>query len=263
MTRDAVAGARAAGSNLQSAAPSFDDLVGSGLGSRSTQDRSPACKKLVEARSDRAKRELVSWATPVYAVAAAAGHLAAVLHATDRSAARSNWPPARAVVAPLLDDMVAAPRRRPASSRFRICSGRTDLLLRTSAGVRREVVAGIDHLLVDEFQDTDRIQCEIVRRIGPGGRCPPGPVRGRRSQAVHLRMAQRRPRRLRRFCHEGGGRRRHDRRPGAKFPVSDGDPGRGGGAGGAGDGRGGRCTAGLSTARGNRGPTGCSRCGCR
>ncbi len=46
-----------------------------------------------------------------------------------------------------------------------------DLLLRTrdllagSAEVRRRAAAGIDFLMVDEFQDTDPVQCEIVRRL--------------------------------------------------------------------------------------------------
>ena len=52
----------------------------------------------------------------------------------------------------------------------------SDLLSRTKAllddrpAVRRRVRSGIDQLLVDEFQDTDAVQCEIFRRIALEGK---------------------------------------------------------------------------------------------
>ena len=46
---------------------------------------------------------------------------------------------------------------------------RAEGLLASSPGVRREVVAGIDHLLVDEFQDTDDVQCRLVESLALSG----------------------------------------------------------------------------------------------
>lgn len=42
-------------------------------------------------------------------------------------------------------------------------------LLRDRPAVRREVVAAIDQLLVDEFQDTDGLQCQLVRLLALDG----------------------------------------------------------------------------------------------
>lgn len=42
---------------------------------------------------------------------------------------------------------------------------RTRDLLRDNSSVRQRVAAGIDHLMVDEFQDTDPVQAEIVRYL--------------------------------------------------------------------------------------------------
>ena len=47
-------------------------------------------------------------------------------------------------------------------------------LLESSDGVRREVRAGIDQLMVDEFQDTDDTQCRMVRSLALMGE-EPGP----------------------------------------------------------------------------------------
>jgi ATP-dependent helicase/nuclease subunit A len=81
---------------------------------------------------------------------------------------REQLAAARAVVAPLLERMN---RRRTSSGilTFSDLLRRTDRLLRSSAGVRREVVAGIDHLLVDEFQDTDDVQCRMVESLALTG----------------------------------------------------------------------------------------------
>ncbi len=78
--------------------------------------------------------------------------------------------PARAVLRPLLAEVERELRRRgiaPFAALIRDAAA----LLRSdaaAAAVRR----GIDQLVVDEFQDTDRLQCEIVRRLALEG--PPG-----------------------------------------------------------------------------------------
>jgi len=102
-----------------------------------------------------------------YAVAAAAGHLAAVLTPLI-DPPREQLTAARTVIAPLLDDMS---RRRMSAGilTFSDLLRKADSLLRTSAGVRGEIVAGIDHLLVDEFQDTDDVQCGMVASLALTG----------------------------------------------------------------------------------------------
>jgi ATP-dependent helicase/nuclease subunit A len=102
-----------------------------------------------------------------YVVAAAAGQLAAALTPLI-DPPREQLTAARTVIAPLLEDMS---RRRMSAGilTFSDLLRRADRLLRTSAGVRREVVAGIDHLLVDEFQDTDDVQCRMVASLALTG----------------------------------------------------------------------------------------------
>ncbi|MCU0222630.1 MAG: UvrD-helicase domain-containing protein [Acidobacteria bacterium] len=81
--------------------------------------------------------------------------------------------PARAVLRPLLAEVEEELRRRGISP-FAALIRDAAVLLRSdavAAAVRRE----IDQLVVDEFQDTDRLQCEIVRRLaleGPSGERP-------------------------------------------------------------------------------------------
>ncbi len=102
-----------------------------------------------------------------FEVAAVSGEIAAALDPlTDLH--RDQLAAARAVVAPLLDVLQ---RRRSAAglvtfSDLLRCAER---LLADSSGVRREVVAGIDHLLVDEFQDTDDVQCRLVESLALTG----------------------------------------------------------------------------------------------
>ncbi len=77
---------------------------------------------------------------------------------------------ARAVLGPLLAEVEKALRCRGISP-FAALIRDAAVLLRNdavAAAVRRE----IDQLVVDEFQDTDRLQCEIVRRLALEG--PPG-----------------------------------------------------------------------------------------
>ena len=103
----------------------------------------------------------------VYEVASAAGPLAALLTPLA-DPPREQLAAARTVVAPLLGSMA---RRRMSAGilTFSDLLRSADRLLQRSAGVRREVVAGIDHLLVDEFQDTDDVQCRIVQSLALEG----------------------------------------------------------------------------------------------
>ncbi len=93
----------------------------------------------------------------------------------------------------------------------------------------REVVRGIDHLLVDEFQDTDDVQCRLVEMLaltGEPSRRPSLFIVGDPKQSIYAwRSAD-----LAAYDDfvarvvEAGG---DDRRPGAEFPVGDADPRRG------------------------------------
>ncbi len=64
--------------------------------------------------------------------------------------------------------------------------------------VAERVRRDIDQLLVDEFQDTDALQCEIVAALALEGDAAdaPGTLPRRRPEAVGLRLAQRRHRRV-------------------------------------------------------------------
>ena len=103
----------------------------------------------------------------VHQVAAASGRLAAVLEPLMEPR-RDQLAAARAVVGPLLETVE---KRRIAMGlvTFSDLLRRAEALLATSPGVRREVVAGIDHLLVDEFQDTDDVQCRLVEWLALSG----------------------------------------------------------------------------------------------
>ena len=100
-------------------------------------------------------------------MAAAAGRLEAVL-APLTDLHRPQLTAARRVVGPLLE---AVEKRRSAEGlvTFADLLRRAESLLASSPGVRREVVAGIDHLLVDEFQDTDDVQCRLVEALALSG----------------------------------------------------------------------------------------------
>ncbi len=76
--------------------------------------------------------------------------------------------PARRVLRALLDEVSRRMRRRGIAT--------FGALVRDAAGllaideVARAVRCGIDQLVVDEFQDTDTLQCEIVRRLALEGK---------------------------------------------------------------------------------------------
>ena len=162
LTRDAAAQLAHWMESL-SASPSFDDLC---VAVSSLDERVvPRLKKW--SKLNLTGSETSCMGSAKYAVAAAAGHLAAVLTPLV-DPPREQLTAAREVVVPLLDEMV---RRRTSAGilTFSDLLRRADRLLRTSAGVRREVVAGIDHLLVDEFQDTDDVQCGMVASLALTG----------------------------------------------------------------------------------------------
>jgi len=162
VTRDAVA-QLIDWSGTLSAPPSFGDLCNV----VSSLDNRVVARLRKWSKLDLTGSETSCLGDAAYEVAAAAGRLAAVL-APLVDLQREQLSAARAVLAPLLAKME---RRRAAAGilSFSDLLRRAAQLLRTSAGVRREVVAGIDHLLVDEFQDTDNVQCEMVESLALSG----------------------------------------------------------------------------------------------
>ncbi len=82
---------------------------------------------------------------------------------------------ARGALAPLLAEVERGMRARGAVTYDGLLEGAVALLAR-HPGVRARVRRGIDQLLVDEFQDTDRVQCELLRWLALDG--PPGAPSG-------------------------------------------------------------------------------------
>ena len=121
---------------------------------------------------------------------------------------------ARRALAPLpRGDRAHASESRGIATFDSLLTGAERLLAR-NPDVRARVRRGIDQLLVDEFQDTDRVQCEILRWLALADRPrAPRPLPGGRSQAVDLRLAQRGSQGLRRF--PGAGARGVGRGPDA------------------------------------------------
>ena len=75
---------------------------------------------------------------------------------------------ARRALAPLLAAVERELRSRGIATFDSLLTG-AEALLAGHADVRAKVRRGIDQLLVDEFQDTDRVQCEILRWIALDG----------------------------------------------------------------------------------------------
>ncbi|MFL6290671.1 MAG: UvrD-helicase domain-containing protein, partial [Thermoanaerobaculia bacterium] len=75
---------------------------------------------------------------------------------------------ARRALAPRLADVARVLRTRGIATFDALLTGAERLLARHPE-VRARVRRGIDQLLVDEFQDTDRVQCEILRWIALDG----------------------------------------------------------------------------------------------
>ncbi len=80
---------------------------------------------------------------------------------------------ARRVLAPLLGEVE---KRRTSSGvvSFGDLLHRAARLVENSPGTVREVCSGIDQLLVDEFQDTDAVQCRLVEHLAFGEHSKPG-----------------------------------------------------------------------------------------
>jgi len=72
------------------------------------------------------------------------------------------------VVRPLLVEVFEQMRRRGAVSYDALLRGARDLLV-ANPGVARRVRCDLDQLLVDEFQDTDPLQCDLIRCIARDG----------------------------------------------------------------------------------------------
>jgi len=75
---------------------------------------------------------------------------------------------AREVLLPLHAEVAGSMRARGIET-FPALLHDTRALLASDAGVRRRVRSGLDQLLVDEFQDTDPVQCDIVRWLAFDG----------------------------------------------------------------------------------------------
>jgi ATP-dependent helicase/nuclease subunit A len=81
-----------------------------------------------------------------------------------------GWEAARSVLHELLEEVHARLRRRGFATFGGLLRGARDLL--RNPDVRARVRSELDQLLVDEFQDTDALQCEILKALaldpGPG-----------------------------------------------------------------------------------------------
>ena len=143
--------------------PSMNDLeaVAQMVG-ESTVERLKKWSRLTFTKGERS-----CFGEAAYEAAAAAGEIAAMLEPL-LDPHREELAAAREVMAPLLEEVQ---RRQNAAGlvTFSDLLRRAEGLLAGSPGVRREVVAGIDHLLVDEFQDTDEVQCRLVERLALTG----------------------------------------------------------------------------------------------
>jgi ATP-dependent helicase/nuclease subunit A len=151
------------GLDLLDPKPPFDDLVDavSAIDPRVV----PRLEKWSRLQFTKGEAEGIDGAE--HLLAAAAGELAAALGPLAASC-REQLDAARRVAASLLAKLDG---RRAAAGlvTFSDLLRRAVELLEGSRGVRREVVAGIDHLLVDEFQDTDVVQCRLVELLALSG----------------------------------------------------------------------------------------------
>ncbi len=133
----------------------------------------PRPRKRVEAwsRSDLGERDRSCLADSAPALARAAAAAVPLLDHLGRFDPRLLGAALR-VLHGLLDRAEAALRARGAESYAQLLRDARDLL--ADPVVRARVRRGIDQLLVDEFQDTDRLQCEIVAALSldasPAGR---------------------------------------------------------------------------------------------
>jgi ATP-dependent helicase/nuclease subunit A len=119
------------------------------------------------ARSDFGVKEAEAFGGGADAIAAAAAPLPRLLeHVAALDLARLDA--ARGLLRAALADAEDALRRRGAVGFAQLLSG-TEALLSGRPDVAAAVRGGIDQLLVDEFQDTDRRQCAIVAALALEG----------------------------------------------------------------------------------------------
>ncbi len=128
-------------------------------------------------KGDFNNAEDTAFADRAEAIAAASGrlrHAARFLAGFDAELLTA----ARGALAPLLLTVETAMRTRGAATFQSLLSGAARLLGEHS-GVRREVRGRIDQLLVDEFQDTDRLQCTLLAALAlPDPLAPDAPLPG-------------------------------------------------------------------------------------
>ncbi len=128
-------------------------------------------------KGDFNQAEEANWSGRTEAIADAAGRLrrgVRFLAALDFELLNA----ARGALAPLLETVETAMRTRGAATFQSLLSGAARLLA-NHPGVRREVRGRIDQLLVDEFQDTDRLQCTLLASLAlPDPSAPDAPLPG-------------------------------------------------------------------------------------
>ncbi len=127
-----------------------------------------ASKRIGEwAKGKFAKGEAKALDEETEAVSRRAGELASPL-ARLRDLDPERLQRALRVIQPLLVEVFEQMRRRGAASYDSLLRGARDLLV-ANPGVARRVRGDLDQLLVDEFQDTDPLQCDLIRCIARDG----------------------------------------------------------------------------------------------
>jgi ATP-dependent helicase/nuclease subunit A len=114
------------------------------------------------------QREKTAIGDAAPAVTVAAGRLLAVLRDL-RSLQPDKLRTAAAVLAPLLAAVQSRLRAQGVMT-FQALLDKARELLRKHRWVRDQVRREMRQLLVDEFQDTDRLQCDVVRMLALGGK---------------------------------------------------------------------------------------------
>ena len=119
------------------------------------------------AKGDLSKAEIARLADVLPELAPAADALARLLAHLERLDPE-RLDAGRRALAPLLSEVERRARERGVETFQGLLDGAASLLARRPE-VRAEVRRGIEQLLVDEFQDTDRRQCEILRLLALDG----------------------------------------------------------------------------------------------
>ena len=125
-------------------------------------------KRLADWRRGSFKANETEWfGSSAGSLGAAAGALVELLTFTSRLDA-ALFGHARAFLAPLLDTVIRTLRRRGIAT-FEALLANAAALLRDHPAVAERERTRLDQLLVDEFQDTDPLQCELVRALALSG----------------------------------------------------------------------------------------------